>query len=528
MTVSDINPDYVTDYDGEWQNLGDDFNVKETHANSRYYIVKDAKNYLGESKNDQFINGDILVARWSTEAGARPTLFYDTNGATVDGIECSGETLKSAAVFLGVNEWGTALDCERGPRPTGKSSSPPAIILADSETGVVHVVVEESSSYPSFLYSVWTALSADSVDLAYSFHLESTVRLAEAVVTGIVNGETSGGGCFGLLRMFSETRQPYEDDLERASPFGEHPTGDTVEIQDLETIEAGVEINMNALLCLVWVMALVAVGIAWSICLKSSIGLDVYDRDELLRAVSLQGQASKDPTVKHSAIRIFVRREDSGNMTVFINDTGGGGEGGWRRFLKRGGGNDNGVVSDGDGVDPETGADSKEAAQLDDKFGGAAVPSEGTVSLGNSWSGTGRFLSASPVPSNAPTPAHGRDFLCNRRDVLHNGRDPFLHSPGSSSGGGDSASDDGSEFVGHGSRHGSGLSSPRGGGGGDDISKAPVVNGNSSSLDSRGGSLSPRTFGNLKFRPRSPDKQESKECGREEEFNESRACIHPI
>lgn len=249
-------------------------NVKETHANSRYYIVKDTRVYLGKSAKDTFINGEILVASWAD----KPSLFYDDNGATVESLECSGETLKNAKVYHGEDEWGNALDCERGPRPTGVTTSPPAVVLTNGGTGKVSVIVEESSSYPTFLYSVWTAENSDSVELTNQFHVHSTVRLIEAVITGIVHGETEGGACFGLLRAFSETRAPYEDDRERASPFGEIPTGDTVLVQDLETIEAGVEINMNALLCLLWVMAFTAVGVVWLICLRNSIGMDVYDR----------------------------------------------------------------------------------------------------------------------------------------------------------------------------------------------------------------------------------------------------------
>lgn len=271
LTMSEIDPEY----NGDWRSLGS-LNIMETHANSRYYIVKDTKVYLGKNADDEFINGEILVARWSEED--RQTLFYDSYGATVESLECSGETLKNAEVYHGTERWGIALDCERGPVPLGRSSGPPAIILASSAAGTVYVIVEESSSYPTFLYSVWTAADVDSAELAYSFHIASTIRLAEAVVTGIVNGQTDGGGCFGLLRLYSETRVPYEDDLERASPFGEVPTGDTVNVEDLETIEAGVEINMNALLCLVWVLAMTAIGIVWSLCLRSSIGMDVYDR----------------------------------------------------------------------------------------------------------------------------------------------------------------------------------------------------------------------------------------------------------
>ena len=509
LTPSDINPDY----DGDWRSLGH-LNVKETKANSRYYIVKDAKKYLGENKDDKFINGDILVASWSTEPTEMPTLFYAAN-ATVESLECSGETLKSATVYLGNDEWGTALDCERGPASSG-ASSPPAIVLAEAGTGKVSVVVEESSSYPSFLYSVWTAESADSVDLAYSFHLASTVRLAEAVVTGIVNGETSGGGCFGLLRMFSETRQQYERDLERASPFGEHPTGDTVNIENLETIEAGVEINMNALLCLVWVMALTAVGIAWSICIKSKIGVDVYDRDELLRAVSLQGKASQDPTVEHSAIRLFVRREDTGNITVFINDAGGGDEevegwaGAWKRFLRRAKGR--GAVTDDGNNSPDADVD-LEATKLDDKFGGAVVPEEGTVSLGNTWTtGTERSMSASPVRSrsNPGTPVRNPSFAAG-----------YFVSPASSD------DEDGATNLrasGHGGGRRNGLSTTRGGGGGGGGGVASrMVNGRNAPPPQSGAVSSPPPSANRpRNRPVSPG-QESKEGSREEETKEGRA-----
>lgn len=520
MTPSEINPDY----DGDWRSLGY-LNVKETKANSRYYIVKDTKRYLGDNTDDKFINGDILVASWSTEPEEMPILFYNTNGAVVDSLECSGETLKSATVYSGDVEWGTALDCERGPRPSaGRATSPPAIILTNAATGEINVVVEESSSYPSFLYSVWTAEGAGSTELVYSFHLASTVRLAEAVVTGIVNGETSGGGCFGLLRMFSETRLSYEDELERASPFGEHPTGDTVDIQNLETLEAGVEINMNALLCLVWVMVLTAVGIAWSICIKSKIGVDVYDRDELLRAVSLQGKASEDPTVKHSSIRLYVRREDKGNLTVFINDAGGDEDGGggwsWRRFLRLGRGT---AAVTGANADADANADAPEAdvdpesAQLDDRFGGAVVPTEGTVSLGNSSGGMDRFLSASPVRSNAPslaaTPVHHHRGHGARHHAM-------FDSPASSD------DEDGffqhvrlTEANGHGTRNG--LSVPRGGSGNANANAndSRVVHGNSASLEVRGGSSSPPP-GNPRCPPWSPG-QETKEGGREKETKDS-------
>lgn len=421
LTNIEIN----ADYDGDWRNLGD-LNVGESNANSRYYIVKDTNSYLGADKKGSRINGNILVADWSKAQNDRPNLYYDTN-STVDSLNCSGETLKDAAVFHGDVEWGSARDCEAGPATSNAGSAPPAIVLTNADTREVHIIVEESSSYPTFLYSVWKADSTDSNQIEYSFHIASNIRLVEAVVTGIVHGEADGAGCFWLLRAFSETLLPYEDGRERASPFGERPSGDTVQVEDLENLEAGVEINMNALLCLIWVMTFTAVGVAWSMCLRSSIGLDVYDRDELFRAVSLQGKAANDPTGDHPAIRIFVRREDNGSMKVFINDTIGEDEVGWRRYLRRA----PRVGDDGapDANDPDA---DPEAAIADDKFGGAFVREEGTVSLGGTQTtemtpARGRQsvnMVASPVPK---TPARSK----GRSQKIQN---PFeMNSPDSSS-----------------------------------------------------------------------------------------------
>lgn len=383
--------------------------------------MKDTNSYLGADKKGTRINGRILVADWSTAANDRPKLHYDTN-STVESLTCSGETLQDAAVFHGDVEWGSAFDCEAGPATSNAGSAPPAIILTNSDTGEVHIIVEESSSYPTFLYSVWTAPSADSNQIEYSFHIASNIRLVEAVVTGIVHGEADGAECFWLLRAFSETLEPYEQGRDRASPFGERPTGDTVQVQDLENLEAGVEINMDALLCLIWVMALTAFIIAWSICLRASIGLDVYDRDELFRAVSLQGEAASDPTADHPAIHIFVRREDTGCIKVFINDTIGEEEVGWKRFFRRA------PRIGADGAPDANVDEDAEAAQADDKFGGAVVPEEGTVSLGGTLTtemtpARGRKsvnVFASPVPKTPARSGRVRDaqnvLNCNSPD----------------------------------------------------------------------------------------------------------------
>ena len=277
------------------------------------------------------VNGAIGVAYWGTEAAEAPSQFYFLDGhtTTVKGLKCTGTTPPNAVdVYLGADKkWGSVLECEQGPSLTDellllqddKYCPPPTIIMTSSE-GEVFLIVEEDISYPSFLYSVWTVGRQNglSTELKHAFHIAATMRLAEAVVTGIVHGEISGGGCFGVLRKFSETRRPCEGVVLRASPFGEHPTGDRVKIQDLEHIEVGLKISMNALVCSVCLMVLTSIGIAWLCSVRSSIGMDVYDRDELIRAVSISG--TTDDCALPSQMRIFVSKEDSGELKVVIND----------------------------------------------------------------------------------------------------------------------------------------------------------------------------------------------------------------
>lgn len=284
-----INPDYDA---SKWQDLP---NVFETEAKSRYF-VEDYKHYAWSSREDRYIKGKIVVASWSTEK--MPDLSYwgasqDSQGpVTVDNVTCSsGEPLKDAPVMLDEQRWGSVIECEAGPALVGTTASQPAIILTEDD-GDTHVIVEETSNHPSFLYSVWkaagnataTAASEAGVELEYSFHIASTVRLAEAVVTGIVNGLEGGGACFGLLRAYSTGPDTGEsitgfEDHKKASPFGEDPEDGKVEsLEDVEAITHGMMMNMNALVAFAWLMALSAVGMVWSICLRSSIGMDIYDR----------------------------------------------------------------------------------------------------------------------------------------------------------------------------------------------------------------------------------------------------------
>lgn len=94
------------------------------------------------------------------------------------------------------------------------------------------------------------------------------MQLAEAIVTGLVQGELSGGGCFALLRKFSESRNPYSIEVERASPFGEHPSGfHMIRLQHVEILECGLEVNANALVYLACLMWLTFLGVTSSLLL---------------------------------------------------------------------------------------------------------------------------------------------------------------------------------------------------------------------------------------------------------------------
>lgn len=305
----------------DWRDLP---NMFEDGAKSRYYMEANTR-YEGA------VNGAVSVAFWGTEAAKSPSQFYYLDGdtTTVKGLKCTGNKTPDAIdVYLGNDTtWGSVFECEQGPSLTDdllllyddKTAPPPTIIMTSSE-GEVFIIVEENISYPSFLYSVWTVESENgtSTELKHAFHIAATMRLVEAVVTGIVHGERSGGGCFGVLRKFSETRVPCENIVLRASPFGEHPKGDSVRIQDLEHLEVGLEISMNALVCFVCIMVLTSIGIAWLCSVRSSIGMDVYDRDEIIRAVSMP-ETTTGCTVP-SQMRIFVRKDDSGEIKVVIND----------------------------------------------------------------------------------------------------------------------------------------------------------------------------------------------------------------
>ena len=337
--------------------------------------------------------------------------YDDGNGAPhVKSDECSHS--EEEQVYLYVEDedepWGTVLNCING------TSISPTLKISRTE-GDTYFIVEESVTYPSFLYSVWKA-DADTSDneagIRHVFRISTSARLVEAVVTEIVHAsrrdkgsrEPTGGGSFALLRKFSESYPTYgEIDLEqRASPFGEHPMGEepNAQLSTIETIQKGVTLSLPALLCAVWVAVSTLVGIAWSLLLRARIGMDIYDRDELIRAVTAPALVNDE---EHSSkMRIFVRREDQGYISVAVSDVKGH-PNSWPQSFRR-----NEIVQVDDPV-PHS------SPNYANEFGGAFVPpGSRTVWLEGVRTGRARIypgrngnyrypasiaLVASPVPS---------------------------------------------------------------------------------------------------------------------------------
>ncbi|CAN0556884.1 unnamed protein product, partial [Ectocarpus sp. 12 AP-2014] len=283
----------------------------------------------------------------------------------VDGITCSSggqaETFTDDPISVTLkngaddNEvWGTVVECDQGPAGIdGIGNSKPSIILTERETGDTHVIVEETSSEPSFLYSVWNATGASItvaagnsfVEIAYAFHVSSSVRLAEAVVTAIVNSVAGegGGACFGLLRAYNRGPNDTVDfsdsyGKQKAMPFGEDPVSHYIHfLKDNEHIIIGVEMNTNGMVAFALVIGLSFIGIALTLFLCPKYEMDIYNRDELLRAINLQAQGLPDDPSRHSAMRIEVQREDrSRHLTVTISESDSERSGCARFLLRRG------------------------------------------------------------------------------------------------------------------------------------------------------------------------------------------------
>lgn len=295
---------------------------------------------VGNGVMSGLIHGNTLFASWSTEPLSKSTtLFYDQDDGTamVEGMECS-KPLRTGNVYLeGTSEkWGVATECESGPTLANTSnnntalSGPPTILL-NSSTGTMHLLVEESSSYPSFLYSVWKPDENDATtpttELKHVFFIATTVRLAEAVVTAIANGIENGGGCVDLLSQFSVLNRTYDlGGRERVSPFGEHPGNSSQAVASLDQVEpvvAGVTINTFGTLCAGFILLVTVGAFAGCTWYHSHKVLDVYDRDQLIRAVVTPNSGEAvGGMVKPAALRIFVRRVADRGLSIVISDDG--------------------------------------------------------------------------------------------------------------------------------------------------------------------------------------------------------------
>lgn len=297
-----LNLTQISGYDGELRNFPN-IDYGNGKAKSSYKMENLQHPIAEKNPENGVIYGEIVVASWpveSTDVEEVPDFSYkvvdDDDTVMVAGLGCSPEkTVSNASVTIsdenGEEEWGHVLECGQGPLQINHTTAQPAIILTkkstENSTPETHIIVEEAAQHPSFLYSVWTTnatvTAADNEDLVaikHAFYIESTVRLAEAVVTGIVHGETGGGGCFSLLQAFSEREEKYNSTSIRASPFGETPmsSNKTVLLEEVETITYGIEIGMSSMVSSMWLLALTSIGLAWSFCLRKSIGMDVYNR----------------------------------------------------------------------------------------------------------------------------------------------------------------------------------------------------------------------------------------------------------
>lgn len=385
-------------------------------------------NFVGDELNgyatrvyrvgDSFVRGSKVFASWSTVPSNSPAdLFYAVGGAT----EEAGSEAKAGAAFPIVKElacstastphavfisregdggqqtteqWGTATECDAGPRLLNPSSadeeSPPAIILYASNSSSVYVIAEEESSYPSFLYSVWRPVniaasgnSTQPVEMHHVFYVSSTTRMAEAIVSGVVNDIVSGGGCVDLLSQFSITNTTYTlSGVSRVSPFGEIPSFSSVEsIDQVEEIVAGVKVSDVGMIS--GLILVVVTGASFMGCLCSHFSqrpMDVFDRDAVIRAVALPG-GEQEVDITSPALKIYVRRSDDARFGMLVSDD----DTARRRWISRCV-KQIGLSRDGSSLaaeDHNDDADDADTAAADDRDAGDAVQARG---ISRTWS----------------------------------------------------------------------------------------------------------------------------------------------
>ncbi|CAM9916330.1 unnamed protein product [Ectocarpus fasciculatus] len=281
---------------------------------------------------DSIIRGNTVFASWSPQSSRIASgLFYDVDDgqAIVSEVACSTPS-RTGSLYITAeesNKWGDVSECESGPSLVNASAddrASPPVILLNSTAGEVYLIVEEESSYPSFLYSVWMPgeVTPQEAQLNHVFYVSSTTRLVEAIVSGIANGIANGGGCFDMLTKYSVQNATYSlNGALRVSPFGEHPRSSSVESLDqVEPIVAGVLVSDMGTVCGAMLIVVTGAAFAGCLCCHSRKALDVYDRDQLIRAISLPSGEGADG--KPAAIKIYVRQEQDNAFSIVISDDG--------------------------------------------------------------------------------------------------------------------------------------------------------------------------------------------------------------
>ena len=358
--VSRANVDVLNDTDWLVHKYPDSVPESGT-LGSMHGTLEDGNATTAYRIDDEIVKGNTLFASWSPEP-ARITsgLFYDAvdGQATVEGVSCSIVSTVGEVYLIGDGtRWGRVAECESGPKVLHwtfeNRTSPPTIVLNNTR-GEVHLIVEEESSYPSFLYSVWTLEDSTTVSssnnksasLQHMFYISSTTRLVEAIMTAIVNGHLDGGSSVDLVTQFSLDNRAYQlNGSIRISPFGEHPTSSSVErLDQVEPIVVGVLVSNIGTVSGGLLIAVTASAFMGCLFFRSRRTLDVYNRDELIRAVSLPGGTGEDG--KPAALKILVKQEPDKAFSIVISDDGVyRGCDGMRKKLLRVGGNPSTPVS---------------------------------------------------------------------------------------------------------------------------------------------------------------------------------------
>lgn len=314
--------------DGVLEHIDDDRgtleNFHETlqwgYATSKYRIWNESRHWPGQ----------IVTARWyDSIPGSKYTLDYnaDENGTTIlSSLDCNVSSASEVYVGQASSLWGHVTECGEGPKEHNDSGGRPLpTIILNGTDGYVYLIIEEEGSYLTFLYSVWEVRddtrANGTVAIDHMFHITSKFRLVEAIITGVVQGVDTGGGCVDLMMQYSWRNTFYETGgKSRARPFGEHPGENTkVEmLRDVEPIEKGIFVEHYAVASLFLLVAMSLLGIGWSLSLRSSIEMDVFNRDELIRAVTLHDPSAEGR--RPASMRMFVRKDERGHIDVTISE----------------------------------------------------------------------------------------------------------------------------------------------------------------------------------------------------------------